>query len=394
MNRPIVYLAIALALSSLILIPVSMGLRTSSATISSSGTIRSLNLNKAAIIWNRLPRLSEYPLIAKFDLIGTEFDIPASSIQQMKALNPNLKVIGYKDLVLMRETYDDWATVNAHEDWFIHDKTTGERVRYGTTSPMHPILPYAMDPGNTEWRTYFLNYVKAKIASGNYDGVFLDDVWIACYFQNVTPDTIRTDWYNNILDFIKYIKANIGSGKITMINSNEYHTPDSTYANAVDTGMIEGFVRKYAGDISTDLIMQQIDKLYLDSTNGIQVWVLPYGNPNLIQTEIDRHIKYCFTGYLLGVNGPNALFSYYLGTDGAIDNWYFPIMDVYVGQPVAAYYQSQNVYMRDFTSGKVLFNPSSNSYNIILGQNYYFVNGTIVSNIVVGPWSGEILLSQ
>ena len=68
-------------------------------------------------------------------------------------------------------------------------------------------------------------------------------------------------------------------------------------------------------------------------------------------------------------------------------------MDVDIGIPTGSYYASQNVYMRNFSSGKVLFNPSAGSHNIILGQNYYLTNGTRISTITLDPWSGEIVFT-
>ncbi|MCJ7634206.1 putative glycoside hydrolase family 15 protein [Candidatus Bathyarchaeota archaeon] len=349
-----------------------------------------VNLKKAAIIYNRLPQPSEYEFIAShFGLLDTEFGMTASQMQSLKATNPNLKVIGYKDLVLMRDTDEDWATVNANEGWFIHD-VNGVRVRWNITS-------YGMNPANTGWRTHFVNYINTKIVMGNYDGVFLDDVWVGCYFQNV-PSTHAASWYSDILSFLQYVKANIGSNKIVMINSNEYEASDSTFINATGAGMIEGFVHRdwEATSVNrpTSLIMLQIDRLYLDSGNDKLLFCLSGARPAGTTQEDNRVLKYCYVGYLLGINGDKACWGYFVPVDGSISNWYFPLMDIDIGQPVAAYYQNQSVYMRDFTGGKVLFNPSVNSYTVNLGGNYKLLDGTVVSSIIMEPWTGEVLLTE
>jgi hypothetical protein len=46
--------------------------------------------------------------------------------------------------------------------------------------------------------------------------------------------------------------------------------------------------------------------------------------------------------------------------------------------------------MRDFTNGKVLFNPSANSYTINLGSTYY-LNGSPITSLWVAAYSGYIL---
>jgi hypothetical protein len=94
----------------------------------------------------------------------------------------------------------------------------------------------------------------------------------------------------------------------------------------------------------------------------------------------------------MALNGSQAYFSFDVGNeDGA--NGYYSIMDTNIGTAIGAYYASQNVYMRNFTGGMVLLNPSSTSYNVILPNNYQLLNGTVVSSVVLAPWTGEILLS-
>jgi hypothetical protein len=48
--------------------------------------------------------------------------------------------------------------------------------------------------------------------------------------------------------------------------------------------------------------------------------------------------------------------------------------------------------MRNYTSGKVLFNPSESTYTINLGQTYRLLNGLSVSSVTLGSHSAEILL--
>ncbi len=139
--------------------------------------------------------------------------------------------------------------------------------------------------------------------------------------------------------------------------------------------------------------MQMIDRLYIDSGNGRMLFCLSGTRPTTAQ-ENERILKYSYSGYLLGINGKNAYWGFYLATNGHIDNWLFPsIMDLDVGQPLSPYYQSQSVYIRDFSEGKVLFNPSSNSYMVNLGGTY-IVDGKEVSSLTIAPYSGEILLNQ
>ena len=72
---------------------------------------------------------------------------------------------------------------------------------------------------------------------------------------------------------------------------------------------------------------------------------------------------------------------------------YYPIMDTSIGSPTGATYQSQNVYMRDFTGGKVLLNPSDIQHTVgDLGGVFDDLAGQSVTSVTLAPHSGEILV--
>ena len=127
-------------------------------------------------------------IASNFNLIDTEF-YQTDNVQKIKLLNPDVIVIGYRSPMTMYECYEDWAEVNSHEDWFIHDKF-GHRLqhdKYGW---------YLMDVGNDGWRNHYANYVKEKLDNSVFDGVFADDVWAKLYqfhkFHAVIVNEIST----------------------------------------------------------------------------------------------------------------------------------------------------------------------------------------------------------
>jgi hypothetical protein len=106
-------------------------------------------------------------------------------------------------------------------------------------------------------------------------------------------------------------------------------------------------------------------------------------------------VQFSYAGFLLGSGssaywGWNTGISYdFVGTDN-----YQSIVSINIGLPIGACYQSQNIYVRNFANGIVLFNPSSNPRQITLDKTYYLLNGTMVSQILVSSWSGQILISS
>ena len=111
--------------------------------------------------------------------------------------------------------------------------------------------------------------------------------------------------------------------------------------------------------------------------------------------ELAKNVKFTYAATLLGINGTNCYFGYSSTLSYTYDSGIFGAISsgANLGLPTEAYYKTQNVYIRHFANGIVLVNPSwSNTYYTVnLGGNYKLANGTTVYNIVVAPWSGEIL---
>ncbi len=351
---------------------------------SSSSTINTANVIYAERAWTS----SDISYIAShFDLIDVDFG--TSGVSSIKAQNPSIKIIGYKDLLAMQTSYSDWATVNSHEDWFIHD-TSGNRIinsLYGW---------YLMDVGNAGWRAHWVSIVNSKIGT-LYDGVFIDDVWnsLSGYVSGVST-SVTSNWHSNVLGMLQYIKANITPGKIVIINTDEWNS--NTYVSVVDGQMLEGFVhcsweQVYTqGSRDTGLIMTIINKMATNTAAGKIVIGLSGTIVSSDSAAMARMVKYCYAGFLLAKNGAGAYwgFNNYYSSDGS--KGYYSVMDAPIGDPTNAYYQSQNVYMRDFTNGKAIFNPTANTYTINLNGTYKTLSGTTVTTITIGAYSGEVLV--
>jgi hypothetical protein len=328
-----------------------------------------------------------------FTLLEVSFTIDSSSLQAIKTQDPNMKIIGYKDL-LGEHTYDeDWAEVNSHENWFVHD-ASGSRImqmQWGW---------YLMDVGSAGWRQHWVSYVNSRINNAQYDGILADDVWdtmaswYLASFNKVVPNSVISRWRTDTIGMLQYIRANLLSSKILIVNSDEWSTND--YLNVADGQCIEGYVHA-SWDSATSYGRPSIDVLARKCVTGKIVWATSgIDGGTATQTQIDAMLKYCYASFLVGMDGSNAYWSW-TSTGGAIYYELYgafqPIMDTNIGQPTGAYYSSQNVYMRDFTGGKVLFNPSTSSYTVNLGQTYTDLAGNSVTSLTMNPHTGGVLVS-
>ena len=412
MNRITIYALAALTICSLLLLPASSsGLTTSNVTLSASGVVQynNLSVNKAVTAFGVWFTDTDTSFVANhftflttdFDGSRTDFYIPfLPAMQSIKTKNPNVKIIGYKELIGIYDYNDDWAEVNSHEDWFIHD-ANGNRIvnsQYGW---------YLMDVGSQGWRQHWVSYVNSKMTNTPYDGVFADDVWTEIWswylaaLDHTVKDSDVSRWHADTAGMLQYVKANMLPGKILVINTDEgilWQSDTHDYRDIADGYMIEGYFHAVWEDPTTyhsDYnINRQIDALASDSAAG-KIVLAASGTLTSDSETTNRLVKACYVMFLLGVNGPQAYWSFNESPVGwyVLDGNYQPIMDTDIGQPTGAYYISQNVYMRDFTGGKALFNPSASSYTVNLGGTYKLLDGATVSSVTLNSYSGEILLS-
>jgi hypothetical protein len=218
--------------------------------------------------------------------------------------------------------------------------------------------------------------------------------------------SILNNWHSNMVGFIQYVKTHLPTGKILVPNSDG--TP-LDYLAVTDGLMEEGAF--HASWLSlTDYTQapsaaDTINSLAQKMATGKIIMVASGASfsgttpPDATtQAQIAAMVKYCYAAFLLALNGPQGNFGFsantvasgYVEGDGTYG--YYPIMDTNIGQPIGAYYSSQNVYMRDFTGGKVLLNPTASTYTINLGGNYKTLDGATVSSVAMNAHTGEILL--
>ena len=310
------------------------GSLTTTAILSSTGTITTptvySTINKGIYAYGASLSDSDTTFIAShFNILNVDFG--TSGVSSVKTKNPNIKVVGYKDLLAMQTSYADWSVVNSHEDWFIHD-ASGNRIKNPSWGW------YLMDVGNAGWRAHWVNDVNSKMGT-LYDGVFIDDVWNALDVHGMSGVTASqiSRWHSDTLSMLQYIKANIPSGKLVIINTDEWNT--YTYISAVDGEMLEGYTHEEwttvnsQGGRDTGLIIAMIKNLAVNSAAGKIVWcdsgtVVPSDS-----NEMARMVKYCYASFLLGTNGSGAHweFNNYGSSDGS--KGYYSIMDTQIGSP-------------------------------------------------------------
>lgn len=413
MKKTAIYLTFALALSILVFPFTSSGLGTASVMITSSGsitTITPIKLNNAVIIYGIASLTSaQIPVVANYDMLICDLDFKPATLQSIKALNPNIEIIGYANL-FADSSCSYWSTVNANESWFLHTPS-GHRIVFKD----YP-TEYLMDI-TSGWKQFSSSYINSQLNGTLFDGVLIDNVFdqiaaragdlmdastgASITSSDITPNSAAVNWHSGVISFLQYVKGNVVSGKIVVVNTDDYF--GNTYLNVVDGEMAEGWV--YATWVPLNYFdtlkswdslypMDYIDAMAAASAAG-KIYIAESSTPTGDTNLIAQTANYCYYAALLGLNGANCYFGFKVGSytySSAINYMPDTSASSKLGSPSGSYYLSQNVYMRNFADGLVLFNPSDNSYNVNLGGNYHLVNGTAVSSINLGAWSGVVLL--
>jgi hypothetical protein len=130
---------------------------------------------------------------------------------------------------------------------------------------------------------------------------------------------------------------------------------------------------------------------YLESGHGLD---LNNQEPVAFDSVTNAQVQWAMANYLLIKN--NASYMYITGYQQYGYVFLRPEYSAQIGSAAGAMYQSQNVYMRDFTNGKAIVNPSSSqSYTIALPQGTYNdLYGNAVNSVTLAPVSGIVLLGS
>jgi hypothetical protein len=142
----------------------------------------------------------------------------------------------------------------------------------------------------------------------------------------------------------------------------------------------------------------KVDNLQELSQTGkyfiVQSGTLMPSNPTQADETVIRDVMlYCFTSYLLGVNGNNTTFGFGSATSSDGASGYYTEMGAPIGTPLNNYYPTQSVYARDFTNGKVIVNPTTTSATINLGATYKTLTGQTITTLTLNSHTGTILLN-
>lgn len=339
-------------------------------------------------------------IASHYKTIIAEFS-QSNAVSQIKSKNPEVKALFYRDIIMMHTSYDDWAEVDSHEDWFVHD-ALGDRLvnsAYGS---------YLMDVGSEGWRNHYGDYVKAKMDSSSFDGVFADDTWVVLkkdvWDDSKNPTQAKIDsWSSDMAGMLQSVKSKIGSRLLISNIGSLLIFPTTSdldsLLNLVDGIMDEGFVHASWDNDNYFLSLASWKKNIdygIETISKNKILLAQSGTKGIVSEDEKKKIMlYSFCSYLLA-EGNDATFSFKDSAGPYNELIYYPEFDVTLGNATNAYHifpGTTNIYAREFTNGLVLVNPgatSSGEFN--LNGNYKTLEGQSITSITMEPHEGVILL--
>lgn len=333
-------------------------------------------------------------------------------VAALRSGNPNIFLTYYIPFHRDRGTFADEQAYHAlaywkgvHPDWVLYkcDRVTPAYEFGDSNMP----LDFA-NPAVLAWQlqTY------AQPASENgYDGIAADNVDLQNEFGacGVYRDGRWVQYYTGQLNDPRW-RANVISW-LTRMQQALHHLrhPLALIPNLSFDGLS-------AGDPAMQQVLSHIDGVedeggFTDYGDGyltdsawlqriqfiesVQKQHKPYYIVNQFPSVGEAEIQWALASYLMGKEHSAALFISTIqgyGSDLRYDEY-----NIQIGSPKGPMYQTQNVYMRDYSHGLSIVNPSAtNSYTVTLNadSHYHDVSGNpFGQTITLPPHSGLVLLA-
>ncbi len=333
-------------------------------------------------------------------------------VDDIRAANPKTKILLYKDVSFVTHGPGcefkpfqgsglNWCDVTPHENWFLHDKNTGERL----TSVSYTSL-YATNIGNgayqNAWRETVLARLQDAEADGSgtrFDGVFMDDsnLYPGHGMDGRIAELSGAGYMQAAESFISNVAPQLrAAGFVAMPNLGMDLFDAGQRAAAVRVAQttqavtLEHFIRwNNTGPLFTDpgnwisslTMMEQLQ------ATGADYMAIAYGGVDDVQIQ-----RYARATFLLGWNGkPGSSLAY--RADEAADP-FTPGWTTDIGVPSGERFKVGAGWQRNYSGGTVVINPSpGGSQQFNLGGRYRRPDGSCSQSVSLSATEALVMPS-
>lgn len=302
-----------------------------------------------------------------------------NDLSALKSKNPNFKAIKYTNSIF------DYSYKPSDENCYLHNPvSTYLNHRLKDADPATGWGLDDSDPNNC-LKSFFLNSINNDINNG-VEGVMTDDESALTtrysskpYSYSLNREYTESEWNNYKKNFLSYLKSNL-PGKTVIFNGLYNHVsegfPLSDFIAVSDGGLKEGFVARVGAynQFLSEAEWKTMFNLILTDFQGKDKMFL--ANCKLKSPLItDSSRMFCFSSFLLIYSQTNPRTTYSIANIDLPDLQYYPEMDINIGFPIETKnrvedYLSNGVYVRKYTAGEIIVNPSSSGKLFTLDRVY------------------------
>lgn len=248
----------------------------------------------------------------------------------------------------------DFCEISAeHPEWFLRD-SYGEIIREGKD--------VFMDPGNIEYREFWLARAKELRENYGWDGIFIDNLEASLKKiekLDVSPEKYPDDesYQVAIEEFLSYIDKNYFDAENIPVYANiiEYESPDIwlSYVDYLDGAMIEDFALDYNNEYYSEADWKEQLMMVLEAQSmGKSVILVSQGEMG----DTDRE-RFALASYLLVHNGGTSF--RYTESSYYEEVWLYENYFISLGKAQGDFYKIAQGWRRDFEKGYVFVDPNS-----------------------------------
>ncbi len=248
-----------------------------------------------------------------------------------------------------------------HPGWFLLDRN-GNRIEDSERF-------FYMDPGNPEWRAFWLQRARRAQEELGWEGVFLDNVEASLQkHENVGLEKYpsHAGFQEATVGFLDYIYSEYFQPQGRPLYANIISLDNTEvwfrYLNYLDGAMVEAWVVDWHDHYRwPDRWEEHLQLAEQTQEMGKEIILIAQGD----RDDTDRQ-RFAFASYLLITEG-RASFRYSLANHHQVIRSY-PNYAFDLGLPLGARYQDGDFWVRDFQRGQVQVNPKTHQASIVVGS--------------------------
>lgn len=355
---------------------------------------------------------AQTPTLAQALAAATDYDLILATknsyppyVAQMRAANPDLKIVAY-----LNGTYAQSDQGSAYPDAWYAKAADGSKVRskkFGN---------YLMDPTSSGWIQNRIQTCNQYATSAGYDGCYLDmlgNATMGAGYDTAAPINPATGKAWTKPQWIA-ATSQLGTTVVTALptflvvgngiaNGNQYFDPSSGPTSNLLTGLAganaQGFIRSETDALtafrSVKAWKNDVDMLANAGTKGRFVMAMTKVDKAGTAAQLQQVHRYALASFLLGTNGTQYFYFSPNGNDDGVNAPDTPDDHVNPGTPLSGYTALPNgAYVRRFSAGFAAVNPGTTAVTVPLGGTYVDLDGNTVQQVTLAPHTGMVFTTS